>query len=434
MKRDTIAVILGGGKGTRLYPLTKYRAKPAVPIAGKFRLIDIPISNCLHSDVERIFVLTQFNSTSLNRHIVQTYRFDNFAHGYVQILAAQQTIENMNWYQGTADAVRQNLRRFEETPCDYILILAGDHLYRMDYRQIIQEHIEKNADITIAVLPVERSQVKGLGILKTNQDGQITNFIEKPQEESEINAMEIDEVTFEQRGIQSRGRSHIASMGIYLFNKDVLIECLQNESMVDFGKHVIPDSITDETGTDNTRKVYAHFFDEYWQDVGTIRSFYEANLELTHIVPRFDFYNESAKVYTRPRFLPGTKINGCAVESSILCDGSIITECEVKNSIIGLRSVIRSDARIFNSIIMGADYYESFEEQRIKDEKGLPYMGIGEGSIIQNAIVDQNASIGRNVRIVNQKGRKDYDGQNFSVRDGIVVIHRNAELPDNTII
>jgi glucose-1-phosphate adenylyltransferase len=424
---DTIAVIMGGGAGTRLYPLTKYRAKPAVPIAGKFRLIDIPISNCLHSNVERIFVLTQFNSTSLNRHIVQTYKFDAFSRGYVQILAAQQTQESMDWYQGTADAVRQNLRRFVETPCDFILILAGDHLYRMNYQGMIGEHIVKGAEITVAVLPIERDQVREYGILKTDPDGRITSFMEKPQEESQIHAMEMDEATFQQRGIQPLERSHVASMGIYVFNKDVLVESLKDGSMMDFGKNVIPTSI-------GTRKVYAYFFNGYWRDVGTIRSFYEANLELTRMIPEFDFYDESALVFTHPRFLPGSKINSCVVQSSILCEGSIITECEIRNSIIGVRSIVRSGAEILNSVIMGADYYESAEEQRIRSEDGQPAIGIGSGSVIRDSIVDKNARIGCNVRIVNQQERKDYDGPNFSIRDGVIVVHRNAVIPDNTVI
>jgi len=427
MACDTIAIILGGGKGERLYPLTKYRAKPAVPIAGKFRLIDIPISNCLHSEIDRIFVLTQFNSTSLNRHIVQTYRFDVFSRGYVQILAAQQTLENMDWYQGTADAVRQNIRRFEETPCDCALILAGDHLYRMDYRKMIQEHVDNDAEITVAVLPIEQTQVREFGILKTGPDGRVTDFIEKPQEEYQIHALEIEEATLQQRGIQSLGRSHVASMGIYVFNRDVLAECLRSESLVDFGKDVIPASI-------GARRVYAYYFDGYWRDVGTIRSFYEANLELTHILPELDFYNESALFYTRPRFLPGSKINSCVIQSSILCEGSIITESEIRNSIIGVRSVVRSGNRILNSVVMGADYYESIEVQRIKQGKGLPFLGIGEGTVIENAIVDKNVSIGRNVRIVNRQGVKDYEGPNFSIRDSIVVVHRGAALPDDTVI
>jgi glucose-1-phosphate adenylyltransferase len=427
MKRDVVAVILGGGKGERLYPLTKDRAKPAVPIAGKFRLIDIPISNCLQSDVDRIFVLTQFNSTSLHRHIAHTYRFDIFSSGYVQLLAAQQTPEKMDWYQGTADAVRQNLRRFEETPCSLILVLAGDHLYKMDYRKILREHVQKSADITIAVLPMDRDKVREFGVLRTDLDGRVTNFMEKPQKEDEVNTMEVDGSAFERCGIQPMGRSHVASMGIYVFNKDVLIQCLEDNRAVDFGKDVIPDSI-------GSGKVYAYFFEGYWRDVGTVKSFYDANLELTQILPEFDFYNESAPVYTCPRFLPGSKINSCVIESSILCDGAIITGCEIRNSVIGVRSVIRSGAKVLNSIIMGADYYESLGDQRIKGEQGLPPIGVGEGTIIQNAIVDQNASIGRNVRIVNQDTRTEYNGPSFSIRDGIVVVHRNAALPDNTII
>ena len=427
MTRDTIAVILGGGKGERLYPLTKDRAKPAVPIAGKFRLIDIPVSNCIDSKVDRIFVLTQFNSTSLNRHIVRTYRFDVFSRGYVQILAAQQTQASMDWYQGTADAVRQNLRRFEETQCDYILVLAGDHLYRMDYGKMIQEHVEKDAEITVAVLPVARDRVRKLGILRSGLDGRIADFTEKPQEEEEIDKFEIDEAIFQQRGIQSIGCSHVASMGVYLFNKDILTDCLQDENIVDFGKHVIPASI-------GVRKVYAHFFDGYWRDVGSIKSFYEANLELTHLVPEFDFYDESVQVYTRPRFLPGSKVNGCVIQSSVLCDGSIITRCEIQNSIIGIRSIVRSGTKVLNSVVMGGDYYESIEEQRINSEKGLPPIGIGEGSLVQNAILDHNVRIGRNVRIVNQYGRENYDSPDFTIRDGITVIHKDATLLDDTVI
>lgn len=428
MAHNIIAVILGGGAGTRLYPLTKDRAKPAVPLAGRFRLIDVPISNCLHSGMNRIFVLTQFNSTSLHRHIVQTYRFDAFSPGYVQILAAQQTQANMDWYQGTADAVRQNLRRFVETPCDHIIILSGDQLYTMDYQKMLRDHIENDAEITVAVLPVERDQVKEFGILKTDPNGRIIEFVEKPQKKAEIRALAMNGATFSQHGIQPQGRSHVASMGIYIFNKDVLVESLKDESMVDFGKHVIPSSI-------ETRKVYGHFFDGYWRDVGTVKSFYDANLELTQMAPEFNFYDESAQIYTHPRFLPGSKINNsCVVQSSILCEGSILTQCEIRNSIIGVRSIVRSGAEIFNSVIMGADYYDGIEEECINNKEGLTSIGVGRGSIIRNAIVDINARIGCNVKIVNEQGRKDYDGPNFSIREGIVVVHRNSVLPDNTVI
>jgi glucose-1-phosphate adenylyltransferase len=424
---NAIAVILGGGQGTRLYPLTKDRAKPAVPIAGKFRLIDIPISNCIHSGLDRMFVLTQFNSTSLNRHVVQTYRFDSFSSGYVQILSAQQTQENMDWYQGTADAVRQNLRRFIETPCDYILILSGDHLYKMDYQMMIREHEEKDAEITVAVLPIQRDKVREFGILKTDKDSRIIDFMEKPQEDNQIDVMSMDEDTFRKHGVPPTGHSHVASMGIYIFNKEVMVECLTDKNKIDFGKHVIPEAI-------GKRKIYAYFFDGYWRDVGTIRSFYDANLELTQMVPEFDFYDESTTVYTHPRFLPGSKINSCVVQSSVLCEGSVITECEIRNSIIGVRSIVRSGAEIHNSVIMGSDYYETIEDQCVINESGLPSLGIGRGSIIQGAIVDKNARIGCNVRITNKEGKNDYDGPTFSICNGIVVIHKNAVIPDNTVI
>ena len=427
MACGSIAVILGGGKGSRLYPLTKYRAKPAVPIAGKFRLIDIPISNCLYSDIDRIFVLTQFNSASLTRHIAQTYRFDVFSKGYVQILAAEQTQSNMDWYQGTADAVRKNLRRIEDTPCDHVIILAGDHLYRMDYRKMVQEHIENKAEVTVAVLPLERDQVKEFGILKTDIDGRVIEFMEKPQEENQISAMEINSEAFQERGIRAAGRSHVASMGIYVFNKGVLIESLRDESMVDFGKHVIPASI----GPGN---IYAYFFGGYWRDVGTIKSFFQANMELTGAKSEFDFYDESAQVYTHPRFLPGSKINSCVIRSSILCEGSVITDCEIRNSIVGVRSIVRSGAEITNSVIMGADHYEIIGDECTINEEGLPIIGIGQGSVIRNAIIDKNARIGSNVRIVNQKKLESYDDSTYTISDGIVVVHKNAVIPNNTII
>jgi len=445
MRHEVIAVILGGGRGERLYPLTKYRAKPAVPIAGKFRLIDIPVSNCLHADLDRIFVLTQFNSTSLHRHIAQTYRFDQFSGGYVQILAAQQTQDNLDWYQGTADAVRQNLRRFMETPCEYILILSGDQLYRMDFGKMIQEHIEKDAEITVTALPVHRDRVEEFGILKTNENGRIVEFREKPRDEEEIKELEIEDRALKRHGIEPQGRSHAASMGIYLFNREtlwnVLVGTAEDKSMIDFGKHIIPASI-------KTRRIHAYYFDGYWQDVGTIRSFYETNLELTRLIPQLDFYNEFAQIYTRPRFLPGSKINSCVVQSSILCEGSIITECEIRNSIIGLRSIVNSGAEIHDSVIMGADYYETdsnagFYDPTLIDMDSrwiirsmgkLPPIGIGRGSIIRNAIIDKNARIGCNVKIVNENGVPHYDGQDYSIRDGVVVVHKDGVIPDNTVI
>jgi glucose-1-phosphate adenylyltransferase len=422
IKDDIIAVILGGGRGERLYPLTKDRAKPAVPIAGKFRLVDIPISNCIHAGINRIFVLTQFNSTSLNRHIVRSYHFDMFSSGYVQILAAQQTLESADWYQGTADAVRQNLRRFLDVGSKYILILSGDQLYRMNYHEMLQKHIDTYAEITVAVLPVERDQVKEFGILKTEPDGKIVEFMEKPQKEKQISNMEIKNGILEQYGIDSSGRSHVASMGIYIFNTDILKDVLSDK--MDFGKHIIPAAL-------KTKRVYAHYFDGYWRDVGTIKSFYETNLELTKLVPPFDFYDEEGLIYTRARFLPGSKINSCMVESSILCEGSIMTGSIIKNSVIGVRSIIHSGATVENSVIMGADLYDRFKDQC--DAPSM-LMGVGIGSVIKNAIVDKNARIGCNVTISNEQGLTTLDADNYSIREGIVVIHKNAVIPDNTVI
>jgi glucose-1-phosphate adenylyltransferase len=418
---DTIAVILGGGKGERLYPLTKARAKPAVPIAGKFRLVDIPISNCIYSNINQIFVLTQFNSASLNRHIVQTYRFDTFSHGYIQILAAQQTLENSGWYQGTADAVRQNLQRFLEIKPKYILILSGDQLYAMDYKEMLKNHINNKADITVAVIPVGRDQVKDFGILKTEPNDRIVEFMEKPQREEDISQMAINPEILEQHGIKANNRSHVASMGIYIFNTGVLADAIGDR--MDFGKHVIPDSIND-------RNVYAHYFDGYWKDVGTIRSFYETNLELTKVVPPFDFYNENAPIYTHPRFLPGSKINSCSVRASILCEGSIMTKCSISNSIIGVRSIINEDSDIESSIIMGADYYDKLKD-RCDPE---PYIGVGKSCIIKNAIIDKNARIGCNVVIINEQGIKELNSDDYTIRDGIVVVHKNAVIHDGTVI
>ncbi|MGB9594920.1 MAG: sugar phosphate nucleotidyltransferase, partial [Candidatus Poribacteria bacterium] len=326
-----------------------------------------------------------------------------------------------DWYQGTADAVRQNIRRFLDIGSKYILILSGDQLYRMNYIEMLQKHIDSNAEITVAVIPVDRDQVKELGILKTESDGRIIEFKEKPQTEEEIASMEIKDSTFEQCGIDSKGRCHIASMGIYIFNSNILKDAIGDK--LDFGKHIIPEAI-------KTRRVYAYYFDGYWRDVGTIRSFYDANLELTKLIPPFDFYDETQLIYTRPRFLPGSKINSCMVESSILCEGSIMTECIIKNSVIGVRSIINSGAVIENSIIMGADLYD-----RAKDQcSSAMLIGIGRGSIIRNAIIDKNARIGCNVRILNEKGLTRFDGENYSIRDGIVVVHKNAVIPDDTVI
>ena len=426
---SVIAVILGGGRGTRLFPLTRDRAKPSVPIAGKFRLVDIPISNCLHSGLEKIYVLTQFNSVSLNRHIAQTYRFDTYRRGFVQILAAQQTLMGEEWYQGTADAIKHNQPyilnpRFAD---DYVLILAGDHLYRMDYQKMLAVHTESNADITVSVIPVEKEITSGLGILQADASGRIVDFVEKPQTEAELQRLRVESEVFTSRGIEPRGREYIASMGIYIFNREVLQDVLQDDSNMDFGKDIIPKSI-------QTRKVSAYFFDGYWEDIGTIHSFYLANIALTDATPSFNFYDEQAPIYTNRRHLPSTKVNSSSVRSSILAEGSIIDDSELDRTIVGIRSIISGGSRIYQSILMGADYYES-DASRVESEKsGVPKVGIGRNCLIQNAIIDKNARIGDNSVLVNRDGIDNYDGENYYIRDGIVIVPKDATIPPETVV
>ena len=426
---SVIAVILGGGRGTRLFPLTRDRAKPSVPIAGKFRLVDIPISNCLHSGLEKIYVLTQFNSVSLNRHIAQTYRFDTYRRGFVQILAAQQTLMGEEWYQGTADAIKHNQPyilnpRFKN---DHVLILAGDHLYRMDYQKMLAVHTESNADITVSVIPVEKEITSGLGILQADASGRIVDFVEKPQTEEELQRLRVEPEVFTSRGIAPHGREYIASMGIYIFNREVLREVLQDDSNVDFGKDIIPKSI-------QTRTVSAYFFDGYWEDIGTIHSFYLANIALTDATPSFNFYDEQAPIYTNRRHLPSTKVNSSSVRSSILAEGSIIDDSELDRTIVGIRSIISGGSRIYQSILMGADYYES-DASRVESERlGVPKVGIGRNCLIQNAIIDKNARIGDNSVLVNRDGIDNYDGENYYIRDGIVIVPKDATIPPETVV
>ena len=426
---SVIAVILGGGRGTRLFPLTRDRAKPSVPIAGKFRLVDIPISNCLHSGLEKIYVLTQFNSVSLNRHIAQTYRFDTYRRGFVQILAAQQTLMGEEWYQGTADAIKHNQPyilnpRFKD---DHVLILAGDHLYRMDYQKMLAVHTESNADITVSVIPVEKEITSGLGILQADASGRIVDFVEKPQTEEELQRLRVEPEVFTSRGIAPHGREYIASMGIYIFNREVLQEVLQDDSNVDFGKDIIPKSI-------QARTVSAYFFDGYWEDIGTIHSFYSANIALTDATPSFNFYDEQAPIYTNRRHLPSTKVNSSSVRSSILAEGSIIDDSELDRTIVGIRSIISGGSRIYQSILMGADYYES-DASRVENEKsGIPNVGIGRNCLIQNAIIDKNARIGDNSVLVNRDGINNYDGKDYYIRDGIVIVPKDATIPPETVV
>lgn len=426
---NVIAVILGGGRGTRLFPLTRDRAKPSVPIAGKFRLVDIPISNCLHSGLERIYVLTQFNSVSLNRHISKAYRFDTYRRGFVQILAAQQTLMGDDWYQGTADAVKHNKSYIlnPRFPADYVLILAGDHLYRMDYRKMLAVHIDSKADITVSAIPVEKELTSGFGILQTDINGQIINFVEKPQTEAALQPLRVDPKVFTARDVQSEGRDYIASMGIYIFNREVLQEVLEDESNVDFGKDIIPKSV-------KTRQVSAYFFDDYWEDIGTIRAFYSANIALTDVSPPFNFYDEQAPIYTNRRHLPSTKVNSSSVRSSILAEGSIIDDSELDRTIVGIRSIISNGSRVYQSVLMGADYYESDTLRAENASNGIISVGIGRNCLIQNAIIDKNARIGDNAVIANTKNLENHDGDNYYIRDGIVIVPKDATIPPDTVI
>jgi glucose-1-phosphate adenylyltransferase len=414
----TLAVIMGGGAGTRLFPLTKDRSKPAVPLGGKYRLVDIPISNCLNSGLRSIYVLTQFNSMSLHRHIQASYKFDNFSRSFVDILAAQQTPEGSQWYQGTADAVRQNMRYFLERPFDYYIILSGDQLYRMDFRALLHQHIRSGAEITLATKPVTREQVAEFGIMQSDADRRITRFVEKPKDESVLSEFKMSRELLTSVGMAPEEELYQASMGIYVFNRDVLVECLEND-LADFGKHIIPHSIAE-------RQVRAYIFDGYWEDIGTIRAFYEANLDLTDLLPQYSFFEASSPIYTHPRFLPGSKINGATLRQAIIADGCIISDAHLERSVIGVRSIIQTGATIRNSIVMGADYYET---DPASSDRGLPPIGIGRNCVIDRAIIDKNARIADGVVITPEGKPADLDADNYFIRDGIVVVPKNAVIP-----
>lgn len=416
---DILAVILGGGAGTRLFPLTKDRAKPAVPLGGKYRLVDIPISNCINSDLRRIFVLTQFNSSSLHRHIQETYRFDQFAPGFVEILAAQQTPASAAWYQGTADAVRQNLVHLADYPHQLVLILSGDQLYRMDFRTLIERHLSAGAEVTVATLPIRPEDAHAFGIVQLAPDGRIVRFVEKPSDPETVASLRVDPALV---GEPAEAPRLLASMGIYLFDREVLREALAGTE-ADFGKHLIPKLIA-------THRVYAYLYRGYWEDVGTIRSFYEANLDLCEPVPKFNFYDATAPIFTHGRYLPPTKIVKSRVERSLIAEGSIINDATIERSLIGVRSRIEGGTTIRESLVMGQDYYETPERAR----PGAPPLGIGRGSWIERAIVDKNARIGEGVRISPEGKPPDLDGPNFYVRDGIVVIPKNGVVPSGTVI
>jgi glucose-1-phosphate adenylyltransferase len=415
---NVLASVLGGGQGTRLYPLTKLRAKPAVPIGGMYRLIDIPISNCLNSGVKKIYVLTQFLSASLHRHIYQTYKFDLFSGGFVYILAAEQTKQGMDWYQGTADAVRKQLPHLASARVEDILVLAGDHLYRMDYERFVALHRGKRADVTIAVQPVSRADASRYGILKTDDDGRIVSFHEKPND-AELDGLE---------SLADTEKPFLGSMGIYCFRKEALQESLVGNDAEDFGKQIIPSAIEE-------MRVYAFEFDGYWADIGTMTAFYEANLDLTLPDPPFDFYDSADPIYTRPRFLPPSRIDGCCLDRTVLAEGCFLDRADVRDSVIGLRSIIRDGARLVRSVMMGADLYETPEALARNRRMGRPDMGIGRGSSVEGAIIDKNARIGEGVTIRSHADDEEtVDTDNYVIREGIVVIPKNAVIPDGAVI
>ena len=415
---ECLGVILGGGRGTRLHPLTLQRSKPAVPIGGKYRLIDIPVSNCLNSELRRIFVLTQYNSESLNKHLSLTYKFDIFSSGFVTVLAAEQTEESPHWFQGTADAVRQSMWHFRSHRARDLLILSGDQLYQMDFRKMAETHRNQVADATIAVIPVSREQTGGFGILKVNRQGRIVQFEEKPGPER------LEELASE---IPGHGRGWLASMGIYMFTREALDKAIADPALVDFGRHVIPKAIGET-------RVQAHFFRGYWEDVGTIGSYYEANLQLTDPMPPFDFYDVVRPVYTHPRFLPATKVEGCSLRRALVSEGCILMGAEVERSILGIRSRVGQGTRVSSSLLLGADYYESIEEIERAHARGLPPVGVGGESVIERAIIDKNARVGSGVRITNQAGVKEHDGDGYYIRDGIVIVPKSGVVPDGAVI
>lgn len=421
---SVVAVILGGGRGTRLYPLTQLRSKPAVPLAGKYRLVDIPISNCINSGLRNIFVLSQFQSASLNRHVSRTYRFDPFSQGFVEILAAEQTEASMDWYQGTADAVRKQLHRFLRRGADSILVLSGDQLYVMDFRKILEAHAASRADITVAATPVTERDATEFGILQVDSFGTVTDFVEKPRDLGSLERLALSEQTLAARGVPT-DRRYLASMGIYVFRPEVLLQVLDDPAPVDFGKEVIPQAIA-------RHRVHSHFFSGYWEDIGTIRTFYAANVDLASSQPPIHLFSQRAPIYTRSRFLPGTQMQRVRLEESIVCEGSRLGDAEIEHSIIGIRSIVGRGVHLSHTVMMGADYYEADENHRA-DAEIIP-VGVGAGSSIERAIIDKNARIGDGVVIRNKDSVERFDGPGYYIRDGIVIIPKNGVIPAGTVI
>ncbi len=427
--RNVMAVILGGGAGSRLFPLTQYRSKPAVPLGGKYRLIDVPISNCINSDITQIFILTQFNSASLNRHIARTYRFSNFSSGFVEVLAAEQRLDSPQWFQGTADAVRQVLPHIRDWRVDTLLILSGDHLYRMNYQEFLTKHFESNADVTISVIPCDPEQAEGFGLLKAEESGKIVEFKEKPKGD-ELESMRVDTTHFGLTENQSLARPYLASMGIYVFNYKKLVELLnQDTEWVDFGREIIPAAI-------ENYNVQSHLFTGYWEDIGTIRSFYQASLDLASALPKFNFFDVEAPIYTRSRFLPPSKMHNTEVSEAMISEGCIIHGSNIQRSIIGLRSRIDAGTVIEDSIVMGSDFHQTIEEIADEYKRGLPHLGIGQNTVVRGAIIDKNARIGNDVKLVNQRGVQHEDGpnQSYFIREGIIIVPKNAIIPNGSVV
>jgi len=419
VNNEVLALILGGGQGSRLFPLTQLRSKPAVPIGGKYRLIDIPISNCLHADVRRIFVLTQFNSASLNRHISQTYRMDLFSPGFVEILAAEQTPDNPNWFQGTADAVRQARRHFERYDADYYLILAGDHLYRMDYCELVDAHIDRKADITIAAQPVSAADVTSMGIFRFDRSGQIVAFEEKPRADrrAEIGQSIPPNATF---AAHLSEKPFTASMGIYVFSRDVLLDLLSNNAEKDFGREIIPGAL-------GRYRVNSYQFRGYWADVGTVESFYEANVMLTRPGAPFKFYDPRRPVYTHPRFLPGSRLSDCSIRDVIISEGCYLDQCRIESSVVGIRTNIQSGTTVRGSVLLGADFYEADDDVPARGDN--PRLGIGRNVVLDRVIVDKNARIGDEAQLVNPSGIQHADGAGYYIRNGVIIVPKDGIIP-----
>ncbi len=419
-------MILGGGQGERLFPLTALRSKPAVPLAGKYRLIDITVSNCINSDISKIFVLTQFNSASLNRHISRTYRFSAFSGGFVDVIAAEQTLDNRDWFQGTADAVRQAWRHLEQQDVDTLLILAGDHMYQMDYRKFLEYHWESDADLSVSAIAVEEQKAPQLGLLKIDAAGRVVEFREKPKGEA-LQAMRVDTATVGLGPEEASKRPYLASMGIYIFKPDVLHTLLNDQRYVDFGKEIIPSAIKEH-------RVQAYLFDGYWEDIGTIGAFYHAHMDLTKPVPKFNLYDPESPIYTAPRYLPAAKIRDCKIEDCLISDGAILNGAELHTSVIGIRSRLQQGVQLEGVIVMGADFFQTLDEIYRDQVQGRPLIGIGEGTGIRKAIIDKNARIGAHCKILNESKVENFDGTNYYIRDHIIVIPKDATIPDGTVI